>query len=325
MNGKWLCSREFYNFYSKKSPTLRDRLMVGHRPLEAGILVRLQVSEDSGFLNIMKQYILLAVIYLAVAGPVFALQTYTIQDVSQHNSSSDCYVVFSGTVYNLTNAHIQMHDGYLNIRPWCGKDITSDFQTKAGSGSDHSQRAYSQLAGFAIGQLSTSTTTGTPTSNSNSTATVNSTSPTATTNALGTDNKTGEATQKTKNPYNFWWPFGLTFGAYAATYFLMKSSLSRKTVWLSLTSFKLFWNSMMLVSSLPSIVFGLYMILSYSFPSLRTVHFNFLYWHVEGGIIFSTLVVMHFLLRWVQYIMPLKVIKKNIQKIPPETRPPSDT
>lgn len=42
------------------------------------------------------------------------------------------------------------HDRYMDIRDWCGRDMTEDFQTKAGLGKDHKPATYEMLKDYLI-------------------------------------------------------------------------------------------------------------------------------------------------------------------------------
>ncbi|MBI5037545.1 MAG: cytochrome b5 domain-containing protein [Candidatus Kerfeldbacteria bacterium] len=78
--------------------------------------------------------------------------------VARHNSAGDCWIIISNTVYAVTN-YLNAHPGgRAIIIPYCGRDATSAFSTKAGQGS-HSSNARSQLANYAIGTLNSTTTT----------------------------------------------------------------------------------------------------------------------------------------------------------------------
>lgn len=79
----------------------------------------------------------------------------TLEYVAKHSGASDCWMIVSGNVYDVT--------GYLNAHPggrqsilqFCGKDGTSAFLTKGGQGS-HSQYADQLLSSFFVGKLNTS-------------------------------------------------------------------------------------------------------------------------------------------------------------------------
>lgn len=78
------------------------------------------------------------------------------QEVASHTSISDCWLIISQKVYNVTS-YITSHPGGIGaITPYCGKEATQAFATKGGSGS-HSQTAYNILASYYIGDLNTQT------------------------------------------------------------------------------------------------------------------------------------------------------------------------
>lgn len=78
--------------------------------------------------------------------------TYTVGDVSQHASSSDCWMILNSTkVYNVT-AYISSHPGGSVIANYCGKDGTQAFNNVP-----HSAGAVALEANYLIGTLATST------------------------------------------------------------------------------------------------------------------------------------------------------------------------
>lgn len=83
--------------------------------------------------------------------------SFTLDEISLHNTANDCYVVFEDSVYDLTS-YLKLHDRYLDIRDWCGNDMTEAFKTKDGSNRDHKSSSYSLLENYKIGTLSLSPT-----------------------------------------------------------------------------------------------------------------------------------------------------------------------
>ncbi len=77
----------------------------------------------------------------------------TSADVAKHNNPNDCWIVISGSVYNVTN-FLSVHSGGAGqITPFCGKDATVAFQTKDGRGS-HRSGDLSILSSYLVGSLS---------------------------------------------------------------------------------------------------------------------------------------------------------------------------
>lgn len=109
-----------------------------------------------------------------------------------------------------------------------------------------------------------------------------------------------------ESPYNFPVPFFSSILLYLITWFLTRMTLAGKRKLFARTSFNFIWNTVLVLSTIPSVVFGFYLVLRYSYPRLREVDFDFLYWHVEGAIVFGTVAVMHLITRLRQYIAPLK-------------------
>jgi cytochrome b involved in lipid metabolism len=76
--------------------------------------------------------------------------SYTMAQVSQHNSKSDCWLVITGSVYDVTK-FIPDHPGGDEILKGCGKDATSLFQ---GEREHQGSQAQSLLPTFKIGVVS---------------------------------------------------------------------------------------------------------------------------------------------------------------------------
>lgn len=86
-------------------------------------------------------------------------KTFTMNEVTQHDSKEDCWAIISGDVYDLTK-FINRHPGGDEIFRACGTDATTLFtkrQTQegqpVGSGTPHSEAASVQLAKLKIGIL----------------------------------------------------------------------------------------------------------------------------------------------------------------------------
>ncbi len=74
---------------------------------------------------------------------------FTMADVAAHTSTSSCYTVVEGNVYDLTN-WISKHPGGKDaILGLCGKDGTVAFTKQHGS----SEKAKKALASFLLGSL----------------------------------------------------------------------------------------------------------------------------------------------------------------------------
>jgi cytochrome b involved in lipid metabolism len=75
--------------------------------------------------------------------------------ISRHSSASDCWLIIDNQVYDVSQ-YLQRHPGgEATILPYCGKDATTAFLTKAGQGS-HSTRAFDQLGALYLGRLNDS-------------------------------------------------------------------------------------------------------------------------------------------------------------------------
>lgn len=83
------------------------------------------------------------------SGPV----TLSLAELAKHNSASDCWLLINGKVYDVTAAIAKHPGGAGTIIPTCGREATSDFDTKGGEGQPHSTRANSMLQDYYLGQL----------------------------------------------------------------------------------------------------------------------------------------------------------------------------
>ncbi|KKR28269.1 MAG: hypothetical protein UT61_C0053G0005 [Candidatus Woesebacteria bacterium GW2011_GWA1_39_8] len=82
--------------------------------------------------------------------------TLSVSEIATHNILQNCWLIISGSVYNVTSFISQHPGGVTQITNWCGKDGTSAFQTKGGKGSNHSSYAYSLLNPYLIGTVGSS-------------------------------------------------------------------------------------------------------------------------------------------------------------------------
>ena len=85
--------------------------------------------------------------------PEAEAQTYTMEDISLHNSPEDCWIVLHGMVYDVTGFDTT-HPGGEAILLGCGTDATDLFEERPTDGSAHSDTARDFLPNFYIGDLS---------------------------------------------------------------------------------------------------------------------------------------------------------------------------
>ncbi len=77
----------------------------------------------------------------------------TLDEISRHNKQSDCWIIIDGNVYDVTD-YISSHPGgVLMITRNCGKDATSEFETKGGTGDTHSSFANRLLDDYLLGPV----------------------------------------------------------------------------------------------------------------------------------------------------------------------------
>jgi Cytochrome b involved in lipid metabolism len=82
-----------------------------------------------------------------------ATPALTMAVVAQHNTADDCWLVINNNIYNVTDYIPNHPGGDQHIIDYCGKDATTAFETKGGSGKTHSDQARQILAQFYIGDL----------------------------------------------------------------------------------------------------------------------------------------------------------------------------
>lgn len=257
---------------------------------------------------------------LIVASTTQAATTYTVSDVVKHSTTGDCWMIFENKVYNVT-PYVLQHDSQIyDISSWCGKDMTVAFQTKDGSGRDHRSSTYSLLQSLYIGDLSTTSAPVVQPKSSVQTTPTNQFIPTPTTSTTIPVVQNSTATQKSQNPYNVTFPVIFIITLYFLGYYISGSGIGKNYSVLSRLAFNSFWNSILLISMIPSLLFGLFLILEYQFPSLRNLSFNFLYWHVEGGIVFGTVALLHFWQRYRQYLAQIRTFKSQTNTVAKENK-----
>ena len=117
---------------------------------------------------------MMATAFLGFVPLVSQAATYTAAQVAQHNTASDCWLIISGNVYDVTN-FIPIHPGGNAIVPYCGTDATTIFDSIHGS----TGTAANDLPTYLIGSLgiaATSTTSTALTAPSNLVGTPSATS-----------------------------------------------------------------------------------------------------------------------------------------------------
>jgi hypothetical protein len=220
--------------------------------------------------------------------------SYTRDEVATHDSPSDCWMIFEQSVYDITS-YLRSHDRYLEIDSWCGEDMTNDFMTKAGTGRYHKSSTYALLEQYKIGDLVGNTTSPTPTL-----STINITN-----SVKPTERAASNDISEPKDPYNLAMIVLITVIFYWGWYFLCKRNYQCSLF--KVTIFNFFWNSVLLITLIPAVGFGFFMVLRYSFPSLYELKFDFLFWHVEGSLIMGTIAISHFLTRLSAYFAQMRM------------------
>lgn len=85
--------------------------------------------------------------------------TLTLSEIAKHNKQTDCFLLISGKVYNITSFFGSHPGGNGVMAQTCGTDATAAYLTKdpnataSGSRSSHSSSATSMLTSYYIGDL----------------------------------------------------------------------------------------------------------------------------------------------------------------------------
>lgn len=304
---------------------------------------------------------------------------YTVKEVAKHNTPEDCWMIFENKVYDISGARLKIHDRYMDIRPWCGKDMTKDFKDKAGMGVDHKPSSYKLLEEYYIGDLSGASISPTEQEikaeeeenysveisgsemknktikeiaelwgisaetylaalkkefNLTGAYTIDSKlddlrveykfSPSLAKDVAekiksspGDNNQAQESSSSVskdnvvKPRYNIIIPLLISIVLYSVTYWVSGSKLGKKYKVLSRPVFNFFWNTVLLLSLIPAFGFGILMVLRHQFTELYNWSFDYEYWHVEIGVVMGTIAILHFIQRFRQYVLPLRLFKKR--------------
>lgn len=219
---------------------------------------------------------------------VVELPVYTKDEVAEHNSPENCWMSFEGGVYDLSE-YLPDHDKFMDIREWCGEDITADFKDKAGEGRDHRPGTYELLERYRIGNLKGDFDL------VDAQVIVDE--------VIQNTEETTKEVADTSGEYNILIPFIITTILYWGMYILT----IKEVLGLTITKFNSFWNTILLLTLLiPSMGFGIFMIIRTQRPELWDIDFDFMYWHVELSLVMSFVAIYHFMQRFDQYRLQLK-------------------
>ncbi|MBP7774322.1 cytochrome b5 domain-containing protein [Candidatus Woesebacteria bacterium] len=83
-----------------------------------------------------------------------AMTAYALSDVAKHATKDDCWMAIKGVVYDVSAVTSSgKHAGGPVILQGCGRDATELFTNRPGDKGEHSEKAWSFLAGMQIGSL----------------------------------------------------------------------------------------------------------------------------------------------------------------------------
>lgn len=199
-------------------------------------------------------------------------EEYSMSEVAMHNTEDDCWVVFEDGVYDLSE-YVDKHDKFLDIRGWCGIDMTDDFKDKAGAGRDHKEGAYELLKSYMIGNL-----------------------------RLEKDIVLEEISPLSlSKEYNILIPFLLTTVLYWGGFVLVRRRSRARRL------FNGFWNTVLLLTLfIPAMGFGLFMVLRTQYSQLWDIDFDFMFWHVELSLVMGFAAIYHLVQRTRMYLAQFK-------------------
>lgn len=103
----------------------------------------------------MKNTGIILMLVLLPLGSLHAEQEkeFTRDEVSQHNSKSDCWMIIDNKVYDVTSA-LKDHLRYkYELDPWCGKEATEAWNSKDGKNKAHSRKAQLMLSRLLKGKI----------------------------------------------------------------------------------------------------------------------------------------------------------------------------
>lgn len=87
--------------------------------------------------------------------------TLTSDEIANHSTSSDCWIIISDKVYDVSSYLSSHPGGRRTVTPYCGKEATSAFQTKDQTfGRNHSGSAYALLTNYLLGNVGQTITQG---------------------------------------------------------------------------------------------------------------------------------------------------------------------
>jgi cytochrome b involved in lipid metabolism len=94
-----------------------------------------------------------------IPNPVKKTLVLNMTEIAKHNKSTDCWMLISGKVYDITSFFGSHPGGNSTMSTSCGKDATDAYDTKdpyatsTSGGRGHSSRAQSMLGDYYIGNF----------------------------------------------------------------------------------------------------------------------------------------------------------------------------
>jgi cytochrome b involved in lipid metabolism len=101
------------------------------------------------------RYMILSMTIVTGSNSLLAEQQteFTREELSKHNSKSDCWISIDNEVYDITAA-VQDHLRYkYPLDSWCGKEASEAWHNKDGKNKTHSRKAQLMLKELRKGQV----------------------------------------------------------------------------------------------------------------------------------------------------------------------------
>jgi cytochrome b involved in lipid metabolism len=188
---------------------------------------------------------------------------FSLRQLREHDIPSDCFMSYQGKVYDITS-FVAAHDRWMNIRAWCGRDMTYDFETKAGMGRDHIQKSYHLLERFLVGTLQG-----------------------------GVSENLAPISSEEVRPSGMieWLCFIVPIVLVLIHRIFLRFSGRRRNSWRRY--YRKFWIFALVASSVPAVILGLALAAQNMGFSVLTSSVDWVQWHVWGSVVFSVIALVH--------------------------------
>lgn len=126
-----------------------------HSSFATGLLVKYFIGKLNSSVPVTRPTPVVSATPVPQSTPLPVTVTLTAAETAKHNSATDCWMIISDKVYNLTS-YIPVHPGGSQLTPYCGRDGTAAFFN--GPPHAHSSAAANLLTNYLLGSLNASVT-----------------------------------------------------------------------------------------------------------------------------------------------------------------------